>query len=56
MHEDITVNPLLSLPFPNKPPLFRGGKLISPPSLLIPHPPNSPPPPAILILHKKIND
>ena len=48
-----TVNPLLSPPLSNKPPLFRGGKLISPPSLLSPPPP---PPPPILILHKKIND
>ena len=40
-----TVNPLLSPPSLISPPLFRGGKLISPPF-----------PSPILILHKKIND
>ena len=34
----VTVNPLLSPPLSNKPPLFRGGKLISLPSLSSPHP------------------
>ena len=39
-------------PLSNKPPLFRGGKLIRSPSLLSPPPL---PPRPILILHKKIN-
>ena len=43
-----SIKPSLS----NKPPLlFKGGKLISPPSLLSRPPPL---PPAILILHKKL--
>ena len=37
-------------PLSNKPPLFRGGELISPPLSI------NPLPPPILILHKKIND
>ena len=49
----ITANPLLiSPPHSNKPPLFRVGKLISPPSLL--SPPLPFPLPSIFILHKKI--
>ena len=40
-NQTTTVNPLLS-PLSNKPPLFRGGKLISPPSLLSPPSPSPP--------------
>ena len=43
----LTINPLMSPP-PPPPPLFRGGKLISYPSLL------SPPPPSPSILHKQL--
>ena len=50
----ITANPLLiPPPHSNKPPLFRVGKLMSPPSLLSPPPLPFPLPP-IFILDKKI--